>query len=495
MPSSDSSGSTAIAGSTGDSLSLPSASSDAAVAASRRSAELSSCSARRDQQLGRRLLQEAGGELMQQAADVFGGVDEQARLFVGAVADHLRARERVLERAREVRQIGEADRRRAAGERMGERDRHFADRPMQLHRPLGDLGHQAARQLVGLVEIDVEERDADAQRADHLDVLVARRLAAAARRRRRPRGRRARGADVGRRGRRRSASPVERSSSRPATPWPARAAPSLGARLLDQAERSAGLPRSRSTMPDGAKSNCSLVSVVCIASRRARRRSDRTSPRHRPAAARPPPARSAGAPGSARRSKFDRSSSNDRSSASGSGSGSPRRRRGRGRRGSRSRSARLGRSAGRPSGSAMSEPARPIGRRRRGGSAAALTSRSLRVPRAVRGDVLDPLAEVAEHPVGELDQRRLGGALLGELGVEDLLARPRRLAERTSARPSASCPSACGRRAAASSAGSRSPGASLQLGAGRACPPRRPRALPRGRPRASRRRARSPRSA
>ena len=51
-PSSDSSGSTAIAGSTGDSLSLPSASSDAAVAASRRSAELSSCSERRTSSSG-----------------------------------------------------------------------------------------------------------------------------------------------------------------------------------------------------------------------------------------------------------------------------------------------------------------------------------------------------------------------------------------------------------------------------------------------------------
>ena len=53
---------------------------------------------------------------------------------------------------------------------MGERDRRLADRPVQLHRPLGDLGRQAARQLVGLVQVDVEERDADPQRADDLDV-------------------------------------------------------------------------------------------------------------------------------------------------------------------------------------------------------------------------------------------------------------------------------------------------------------------------------------
>src|SRR5436305_1873221 len=49
------------------------------------------------------------------------------------------------------------------------------------------------------------------------------------------------------------------------------------------------------------------------------------------------------------------------------------------------------------------------------------------------GDGLDPAVEIAEHPVGEFDQRRLGGALLGELRVEELLARPRGLAERLQA--------------------------------------------------------------
>ena len=207
------------------------------MAASRRSAELSSCSARRASSSGDGCVQEAGGELVQQAADLLGGVDEQARLLVGAVADDLRARERVLERARQMREIGEADRRRAAGERVGERDRHFADRPVQLHRPLGDLGHQAARQLVGLVQVDVEERDADPQRADDLDVLVARRLAR--RRRGRPRGRpgptsaKSAGAPAA------TASPVDRSSVRPETSSPARAR-SLGARLWISPGASAG---------------------------------------------------------------------------------------------------------------------------------------------------------------------------------------------------------------------------------------------------------------
>ena len=43
---------------------------------------------------------------------------------------------------------------------------------MQLHCPLGQFGAQAARQLVGLVEVDVEQRDADAQRADVSDLLI-----------------------------------------------------------------------------------------------------------------------------------------------------------------------------------------------------------------------------------------------------------------------------------------------------------------------------------
>ena len=55
---------------------------------------------------------------------------------------------------------------------MRQRDRGLADRAVQLHRPFGDLGGEATRQFVGLVQVDVEQRDADAQRADHLDEFV-----------------------------------------------------------------------------------------------------------------------------------------------------------------------------------------------------------------------------------------------------------------------------------------------------------------------------------
>ena len=42
----------------------------------------------------------------------------------------------------------------------------------ELQRPLADFGGQPARPFVGFVQVDVVERDADAQRADDLDLLV-----------------------------------------------------------------------------------------------------------------------------------------------------------------------------------------------------------------------------------------------------------------------------------------------------------------------------------
>ena len=75
------------------------------------------------QQLGGRLLQEAGGKLVQQPTDLLGGVDEQPRLVLRAVADGLRTRLRMFERAGELRQVREPDGRRTAGQRMRERDR------------------------------------------------------------------------------------------------------------------------------------------------------------------------------------------------------------------------------------------------------------------------------------------------------------------------------------------------------------------------------------
>ena len=136
--------------------------------------------------------------------------------------------------------------------------------------------------------------------------------------------------------------------------------PSLGASLWISPGASAGSPRSRSTSPDGTLSNCAFVERRLQSPRCAHRRSDRTWPTRRPTSAGGPAPALGGDPGSARRSKLDRSSSNDRSSALGLGArcGRAGARSGRDRRGSAGRPA--GRSASEMSdaGSALAPPAR-----------------------------------------------------------------------------------------------------------------------------------------
>ena len=94
------------------------------------------------QQHGRRPPQEAGGKLVQQQANLFGRRDEEQTLLVGAMADRLGPSLRMFERTGELRQIGETDGRRAAGQGVSERDRRLADRAVQLHRPFGELDAQ-----------------------------------------------------------------------------------------------------------------------------------------------------------------------------------------------------------------------------------------------------------------------------------------------------------------------------------------------------------------
>ncbi len=125
------------------------------------------------EQRGRRGAQEPGRELVQQPADLVGHVGEQDRLAGSARAGAPRAHQRVLQRARQSRQVRIPDGRRTAGERVRERDRGLGHRPhVGLHAPLADLRDQPAREFIGLVEVDVEQRDADAKRADDLDLLV-----------------------------------------------------------------------------------------------------------------------------------------------------------------------------------------------------------------------------------------------------------------------------------------------------------------------------------
>ena len=82
----------------------------------------------------------------------------------------------MFEFTRQRGQLGIADRGRVAGQRVGQRDRTVCDRAALAARsgfggPLGQIDAQAARKLVGFVEEDVEQRDADAQRTDDLDGL------------------------------------------------------------------------------------------------------------------------------------------------------------------------------------------------------------------------------------------------------------------------------------------------------------------------------------
>ena len=55
---------------------------------------------------------------------------------------------------------------------MCQSDRRLTYRTGQLQRPLGKLGAQAARQFVGLVQINVEQWNADTQRTDPLELIV-----------------------------------------------------------------------------------------------------------------------------------------------------------------------------------------------------------------------------------------------------------------------------------------------------------------------------------
>ena len=124
------------------------------------------------EQLGRRRPQEAGRELVQEPTYLVGHVVEQPRVVGASATQCLRVQQRVLELSGQRGEIREAHRRRAAGQRMRQRDRRLADRPLQFERPFGQLSAEAAREFVGLVQIDVEQRDADVQGPDDLELIV-----------------------------------------------------------------------------------------------------------------------------------------------------------------------------------------------------------------------------------------------------------------------------------------------------------------------------------
>ena len=117
-------------------------------------------------------LEEAGRKLMQQAANLVGRIAEKLGFKLRACAQRTVALQRVLERARQLRQFGKTHRGRAAGQRVRQRHSGFAHRLLEIERPFGDLGDELPRQLVSFGEIDVEKSQADAQGADPLELLV-----------------------------------------------------------------------------------------------------------------------------------------------------------------------------------------------------------------------------------------------------------------------------------------------------------------------------------
>ena len=126
------------------------------------------------QQLGIVSLQEAGGELVQQMAHMVARLHKQRHLGLAETAGTLRPGERVLQRPRQGGQIFVTHRRGIAGQCMRQGFGTARQRPSQLDGPFGQAGAQAARQLVGFIQEDIEQRDADAQRANQLDAVLRR---------------------------------------------------------------------------------------------------------------------------------------------------------------------------------------------------------------------------------------------------------------------------------------------------------------------------------
>ena len=119
------------------------------------------------------LFEEPGSKLVQQATDVFRRCHEGGRLFLGAPRLQLHMLQRVLQHAGHFGQRGEAYRGRTAGQRVRQGHGRVRQRLVQLQRPFLQAGHQATRPFIGLIQVHVVQRDANAQRVDDLDGIVA----------------------------------------------------------------------------------------------------------------------------------------------------------------------------------------------------------------------------------------------------------------------------------------------------------------------------------
>ena len=118
------------------------------------------------------LLEETGCELVQQTADVLGRFLQNHGVRAAAARMVVQPVQRVFERACQFRQGRETNGCRTACERMRQRLGVGRDGAIRFQRPLRQDRREPARPLVGLVEVDVVERNANAQAANRPESLL-----------------------------------------------------------------------------------------------------------------------------------------------------------------------------------------------------------------------------------------------------------------------------------------------------------------------------------
>ena len=130
----------------------------------------------RHQQLGLGFFVETGGELVQQPANVFGGINKQLRLRLCgddafALVQGHRA-QGMLQCPGNPGKGLKTHRGRTARQRMGQALCLLGQRFVVLQNPFAQHRQQAARPFVGLVEVHVVQLDPDAQRPDLASLLI-----------------------------------------------------------------------------------------------------------------------------------------------------------------------------------------------------------------------------------------------------------------------------------------------------------------------------------
>ena len=108
---------------------------------------------------------------MQQAPNVFGRLNKHLGVRGLSLVMHLNMQQGVLQCPGNARQGREPDRGGTAGQRMRQRHRRVRQGFVQFQRPLTQLSEQTARPFIGLVQVNVVQRNVDAQAVNHLDLL------------------------------------------------------------------------------------------------------------------------------------------------------------------------------------------------------------------------------------------------------------------------------------------------------------------------------------